>query len=185
MPRVLFCSFLPLVFALVSVEAKPKSNNTVGFVGKQATSIQNKRVTPNQWSGSKSQSQLLNKKFPIQKWDSHFSSVGSKRSAIEVKGKDGERKLFKTETKTFPKKEYGLSRWNERIKDLHKDAQIVEDAQPLKKAADEQMYRMMLQDSSSYADLGAELSLRDLNKFQFRRNRSSGEVPVQAAGSGQ
>lgn len=75
-----------------------------------------------------------------------------------------------------------MSRWNEQMKDLHKDAQLIEDARAVKKASNERMYYMMLQDNQQYADMADELSLRDLNKFQFRRNHSDGPVPVQAAG---
>lgn len=185
MPRGVFFCLISLSLAVPLVEAKPKvqSQSRVSFAGKKATSLQGKRVTPQRWSGSENQSSLLNKRFPMQNWDHHFSSLGSKRSGIEVTGK--EKEIFETKLKTYPKKEMELSRWNDKMKDLHKDAQLVEDAQPLKKAADEQMYTMMLQDRSTYEDLGAELSLRDLNKFQFRRNRSAGEVPIQAVAEGE
>ena len=41
-----------------------------------------------------------------------------------------------------------------------------------------------MQDSKSYAEIGEPLSLRDINRFQFRQNRSDGAVPVSEAGVG-
>jgi hypothetical protein len=114
-------------------------------------------------------------------WDSHFSSLGSKRAPITMDGK--EKQIFETKMKTYGSKEYSMSSWNERVKDLHKDAQLIEDADTLKKASDQRMYQMMMQDTQQYADMAEEMSLRDLNKFQFRNNRSDGPVPVQRAGS--
>jgi hypothetical protein len=40
----------------------------------------------------------------------------------------------------------------------------------------------MLQESKSFAETGETLSLRDINRFQFRQNRSDTAVPVRAAG---
>ena len=51
--------------------------------------------------------------------------------------------------------------------------------------ADRQLYNMMLQDTERFRDMGDELSLRDLNRYQFRRNRTDAEIPVEQAGSGQ
>jgi hypothetical protein len=42
----------------------------------------------------------------------------------------------------------------------------------------------MLQESKSFAETGETLSLRDINRFQFRKNRSDTAVPVRAAGGG-
>jgi hypothetical protein len=50
-------------------------------------------------------------------------------------------------------------------------------------AADHKLYGMMMQDARQYRELGDKLSLRDINRYQFRRNRSSDEVPMQKAGS--
>jgi len=154
----------------------------IGLVGRRADSISEQRVETKKWESKESNS-LMQKSFPMEKWDTHFSSLGSKRSPIDLK-EDKDKKLFKTDTKTFPKKEFEMSRWNERMKDLHKEAGLVEEPSTgtLKKATDEKLYSMMLQDTQSYADMAEELSLRDLNKFQFRRNHSDGPIPVEKAG---
>ncbi len=41
----------------------------------------------------------------------------------------------------------------------------------------------MMQDAPHYREMKEELSLRDLNRFQFRRNRTDDGVPVKKAGS--
>jgi hypothetical protein len=50
---------------------------------------------------------------------------------------------------------------------------------------DQKLYYMMLQDSQKYSDMAEDLSLRELNRYQFRRNRSDGDIPVEKAGSSQ
>ena len=41
----------------------------------------------------------------------------------------------------------------------------------------------MLQQAENYKDTGETLSLRDINRFQFRKNRSKDDVPVTKVGS--
>lgn len=50
---------------------------------------------------------------------------------------------------------------------------------------DSQTYAMQLQNPALFRELGKHLSLQDINRFQFRRNHSSGAVPVQKAGLGE
>jgi hypothetical protein len=123
----------------------------------------------------------LHKTFPITQWDKHYSSLGAKRSTLSLKETKG-KKLFKTETKTYPTKSYEMSEWNARLATLQKKARISTD-DSVQEIADKKLYEMMLQDAEKYAELGAELSLRDLNRFQFRHNRSDGEVPVEQVGA--
>lgn len=175
---------LSISFFTIALSAEPKANHRLGFAGKRADGVSEKRVEPKAWNGSTQNSQLLQKTFPMTEWDKHFSSLGSKRSPIDL-AESKEKSLFKTKTKTYPEKEYEMSRWNERMKDLQQEARLVSepDTGTLKKATDEKLYSMVLQDTQKYADMAEELSLRDLNKFQFRRNHSDGDVPVQKAGS--
>ena len=67
--------------------------------------------------------------------------------------------------------------------DLHRRAGIERDDRA-QLVADRQLYNMMLQDTERFRDMGDELSLRDLNRYQFRRNRSDDGIPVEKAGSG-
>ncbi len=126
---------------------------------------------------------MMNKRFPLEQWDKHFSSVGSKRAPIGMQ-ENKEKQMFKTNTLERKEVNFEMSRWNDRLADLHKKAGIEMDDRA-RLVADKQLYYMMLQDSESYRDLGAEVSLRDLNRYQFRRNRSNDGIPVEQAGSSQ
>ena len=126
---------------------------------------------------------MVNKRFPIQNWDKHFSSVGSKRAPISLKD-DKDKQIFRTER--IERKDFDLemSQWNGRVADLHKKAGIkMDDRAQL--VADQRLYNMMLQDTQRFQDMGDDVSLRDLNRYQFRRNHSDGAIPVEQAGSGQ
>ena len=48
----------------------------------------------------------------------------------------------------------------------------------------EHIQEIELQDAQQYRELGVKLSLRDINRYQFRRNRTNDGVPVQKAGAG-
>jgi hypothetical protein len=51
--------------------------------------------------------------------------------------------------------------------------------------ADRQLYSMMLQDTRRFRDMADELSLQDINRYQFRRNHPGDRIPVEQAGSGE
>lgn len=142
--------------------------------------LSNQRVGRQMWQMQKNTS-LMQKKFPLQEWEAHFSSLGSKRAAIQM-NESKEKKMFGTETKEFPMKEFDLSEWNERFANLQETAQISTDDR-VQDIADRKFYHMMLQDTQKYAEMAEVLSLRDINRFQFRRNRSDSDVPVTKAGS--
>ena len=154
-------------------------NRILQLFGQKADRVEEKKVEKKIWKQPET-SDLQNKKFPIKEWDKHFSPLGSKRAPISV---DAKEKKERFEVKVLEREtvDFEMSRWNDRMADLHKRAGIQLD----KKAqivADRQLYDMMLQDRRSYRDLAGELSLRELNRFQFRRNRSAEGVPVQRAG---
>ena len=178
------CS-LPRFFITVSltllgtVVASGQANSTVQNLSKQNSSLTNERMTRTIWNADKNTS-FTDKSFPMTSWDKHFSSMGSKRAAIDVKD-TSKRKIFETNTKEFDVKEFDMAAWNQKLSDLHKKAQISTDDRA-RKIADRQLYGMMLQDTRQFADMAEELSLRDLNKYQFRRNRSADQIPVSKVG---
>ncbi|MGJ8649520.1 MAG: hypothetical protein ACSHX4_04115 [Opitutaceae bacterium] len=142
--------------------------------------ISDKRVGRQVWQMQKNTA-LMEKNFPLQEWDTHFSSLGSKRTAIKM-SETNDKKMFGTKTKEFPMKEFDLSEWNEHYADLQETAQISTDAR-VQDIADRKFYNMMLQDTRKYAEMADVLSLREINRFQFRRNRSDSDVPVTQVGS--
>ncbi|CAA6690585.1 MULTISPECIES: hypothetical protein [unclassified Lentimonas] len=151
----------------------------VDSLGKQATGVSQKRFEQKSWSGGQ-QSDLMKKSFPFKQYDSHYSALGSKRSNISMKEtKDKER--FKAEMMEFPEKKMDISKWNGRLAQLEDQAQI-STGTTSKQIEDKRMYESMMQTSKNYAETGKILSLRDVNRFQFRQNRSSSAVPVTAAG---
>jgi len=75
-----------------------------------------------------------------------------------------------------------ISKWNGRLADLERQAQISTNS-TAKKIENKRMYERMLNESTSYAQTGETLSLREINRFQFRQNRADTAVPVRAAGS--
>ena len=74
-----------------------------------------------------------------------------------------------------------ISKWNGRLADLERQAQISTNS-TVKKIENKRMYDRMLNKSKSFAQTGETLSLREINRFQFRQNRSDTAVPVRTAG---
>ncbi len=168
---------LAFVTCLLSVSGNTR---TVDFAGRKADRVEDKRFDRKMWTQPE-RSTLQNKSFPIEEWNKHYSSLGSKRAPIAVNERR-EKERFETrmiDRESFPLE---ISRWNERMADLHKRAGIEVDDQA-QIAANRQLYNMMMQDTRQYANLAEELSLRDINRFQFRSNRPDGQIPTQQAGS--
>ena len=159
------------------LEANP---NTVSLVGKRATSIEGQRLEKKLLAQPRT-NLLMNKTFPIEQWDKHFSSLGSKRAPISLT-ENKDKQLFKTTKLKQKTVRFEMSQWNEQLSDLHKKAGIEMD-EKARLIADQKLYYMMLQDSKKYSDMADELSLRELNRYQFRRNRSDGDIPVEKVGS--
>jgi len=159
------------------LEANPR---TVSFAGKRATSVEGQRVEKKLWAQPQT-NYMMNKTFPIEQWESHFSSLGSKRAPISL-SEDKDKVLFKTKMLDQKMVRFEMSQWNEQLSDLHKKAGIEMDDKA-RLVADQKLYYMMLQDSQKYSGMADELSLRELNRYQFRRNRSDSDIPVEKAGS--
>jgi hypothetical protein len=175
-----FALLFSWLMALPPLQAEVRS--PLGLSGRRAERIEDRRFDRKLWRDRESNS-LMDKRFPLTEWDKHFSPVGTKRAPITVEGQ-GERTIF--ETKRIDRKElsFDMSRWNERMADLHEKAGI-EMSDEVELVANQQMYSAMLQDTQRFSEMGEKLSLRDINRYQFRRNRSDGELPVQRAGAGE
>ena len=176
LPLLVYCA-LPIFMMVSFLEANP---SIVSFVGKRATSVEGQRVEKKLWA-QPDNNFLMNKTFPIEQWDKHFSSLGSKRAPISLT-ENKDKQLFKTRMLKQKMVRFEMSQWNEKLSDLHKKAGIEMDDKA-RLIADQKFYYMMLQDSKKYSDMADELSLRELNRYQFRRNRSDSDIPVEKAGS--
>ncbi|MGC6423982.1 MAG: hypothetical protein ACON4O_03230 [Lentimonas sp.] len=166
------------IFAFTSL-VYGEGSAVVNELSAENSRLGKQRVEQRKWKAPQ-QSNLLDKSFALKEWDKHFSALGSKRAPISARDSN-EKKIFSTETKEYQMKNYEMSRWNERLATLQQNALIQTD-QKAAKLAEKQLYYMMLQDNRKYEELGVKLSLRDINKYQFRRNRSDGEIPVSTAG---
>lgn len=172
----LLCS---LIVDLAPLEANNRS--ALGLSGRRADRVENQRFEKKTWQQPPSNS-MMQKRFPLKEWDKHFSPVGSKRAPIPMEA-DQDRAVYKTkriDRKEFPAE---MARWNERMVELHEKAGI-EMSEEAELVMNQRMYSAMLQDTQQFKELAENLSLRDINRYQFRRNRSDGEVPVQRAGGG-
>lgn len=151
------------------------------FIGRKAERVQEQKVEKKLWSKPEA-SRLQDKTFPITEWNKHFSSLGSKRApiALDEKKKKERFEIDVMERKTI---DFDMSRWNDRMADLHKQAGIDMDKRA-QLVADRELYDMMLQDARNYREIAEKLSLRDINRFQFRRNRSPDGIPIKKAGEG-
>jgi hypothetical protein len=173
--------FLILAFALTGA-CLSGATTVLDSYQKQATDVSDTRVKPRMWSNDK-RPNLMQKKFPFKKWNAHFSSLGSKRAPIALTEKR-EKKRFKSKIMEFPTIAVEISEWDGRFAKLQRQAQISTD-DSARKIADKQLYNMALQDTRKYEEMGATLSLREINRYQFRHNRSDAAVPVRKAGAGQ
>lgn len=176
----IFALFFSVLLLLPPLEVDARS--PLGLSGRRADRIENQRFDKKLWQQPESNS-LMEKRFPLKEWDKHFSPVGTKRAPIAVVGQ-GDRAIFETNRINRKEVSFEMARWNERMADLHKKAGI-EMSDEADMIASRQMYSALLRDSQQFSEMGEELSLRDINRYQFRRNRADGELPVQRAGAGE
>lgn len=151
---------------------------------RQEQELSQKRFKQEKWSGGQ-QSDLNGKTIQFKNWNKNYSSLGSKKWDYSIE-KARNKKPFKAETVDFFKnnKEIELSDWEGYMANLESRARISTETKA-RIAQDKRIHEMMLQQVENYKDTGETLSLRDINRFQFRKNRSDGDVPVTKAGSGE
>ena len=170
--------FIALAFVM-TVACLRGEISAVDAYNKQEENLSQQRFEQKSWSGNQ-KSDLMQKSFPFKQWDSHYSSLGSKKSNISLtESKDKQR--FKSEIVEFDTKSMDISKWNGRLADLERQAQISTNS-TVKKIENKRMYDRMLNKSKSFAQTGETLSLREINRFQFRQNRADTAVPVRTAG---
>lgn len=152
------------------------------FLGRKAERVEQQRVEKKLWSKPEGAA-LMDKSFPIKEWSKHYSGLGAKRAPITMSEKR-KKERFEVSVVNLKKVDFELSRWNDKLADLHKRAGIqIDDRARI--AADHRLYNAMMGEARQYRDLGEKLSLQDINRYQFRRNRSSEEIPIQPAGAGE
>jgi hypothetical protein len=80
------------------------------------------------------------------------------------------RELYATQTLTFPVQQKALADMNGRLAALQQRAQMSIDDR-LTAIEEQRVYAMMLQGTQQYGAMREKISLRELNRIQFRRNR--------------
>ncbi len=150
---------------------------------KQEKGLSQKRFKRKEWSKGQ-QAELTEKTFSFEHWNKYYSSLGSKKWNYKSE-KVSERKRFDTSlSKLFKKnRDIELSEWQGYLASLESQAQISTDA-TARITQNRRIYESMLQQAKHFKDTGEEVSLRDINRFQFRKNRPKDDVPTTQAGSG-
>lgn len=161
--------------------SKETVKSPLEVMGRQATAIEEKRIPLKQWSSGESLP-LTEKRIPLEAWSKHFSSLGNKRAPIAMTSK--EQATVPVVRKQYPKQKRPMSRMNRSMARIERESRIRTLDKPLV-LKEAQVYAMMLQGAVFEEEMSQQLSLRDLNRFQFRRNRSDAPVPVKQAGGGE
>lgn len=151
-------------------------------LGKTATSVSEKRFQRQIWKGGDEKSPLGRKSFHMKEYDKHYSSLGSRKASSEIRKKMDHKAYTSPEVVSHKRLSKKMSRWSRRPLTLEERSRI-ETSQKSELLRDRQMYQAILQDTpQAYADLAKELSMKDINRFAFRRNRSKEAPGVTAAG---
>lgn len=173
---------IALVFGSIKCTFLYGETSVVESFGKKEKELSRKQFKQKDWSGEQ-QSNLKQKRISFKNWEMHYSSLGSKKWDTSVQ-KAGGKKRFKSAKMEFPTKDdMEFSQWQGYLVDLESKAQISTDS-TVRLVQDKRVYEAMLQRAERYKDTGELLSLRDINRFQFRKNRSDKSVPVTEAGVG-
>ncbi|ADE54406.1 hypothetical protein [Coraliomargarita akajimensis] len=174
--------FLCAAFVAGTSALSAQTPSATGKLDKQVKSVSGKRFGVQSWNGSK-QSRIRQKSFPLEHYDKHFSSLGRQRSGINVKEERSKEQFRLPDLKEFDKsRSIEFSKWNQHMTDLEKQARIGTD-DSMQEIMDKQRYNMMLQDTPrAYAELAEQLSMKDINRFAFRRNRSAAAPSAEQAG---
>lgn len=173
-----FLAALLLLIPFPEVSAR----SPLDLVGRRADRVEDQRFTKKIWESRQSNS-LMERRFPLEQWNKHYSSLGSKRAPIPMVA-DQDRPIF--QTRTLPRKtvERKTSRWSGQMADLQRQAQI-ETGDQATLVRDRDIHSRLVNNVVPFRDMGETLSLRDINRYQFRRNESDGPVPVRPAGGRQ
>lgn len=149
---------------------------------KQEKTLSQKRFEQKKWSKGQ-QSDLTEKILSFEHWNKHYSSLGSKKWNSKSE-KISEKKRFNISRSNFFKKNRAIefSEWQGYLASLESQAQIGTDT-IARITQNKRIYEKMLQQAENYNETGEQLSLRDINRFQFRKNRSKDDVPTTKAGS--
>ncbi len=170
-----------LIVMAPSADAQNRRSG-VSFTGQRADRIEQKQV-PIQRADMGGTSRLQDQRFGIEEWRKQFSPLGQRRAGMDPSQESRlAQRRFETDVVTMPEQVYGMARHNQRMADLRERAHVDTDDRAWRfERAPRTM--MDLQNVKHFTDQVKEADLRDINRFQFRRNRPEG-IPTEAAGRG-
>ena len=124
------------------------------------------------------------KTIEYSRWDKEMSRLGDQRAPIGPEGTDArsaaQRKSFRHPgVKSYPDEPIERARLDGQEADIRNFDEIREMAL-VEKYRDASVHRVM-ENAREFRSMGEELGLKDLNRYQFRKNRPDG-IPVQRAG---
>ena len=122
------------------------------------------------------------KRFSFKDWDKHFSNLGQKKFTSRKKISQSFDKLFKKNIKGMPYVSRQISEWDKHLADIKKNARI-ELSKEAQLLSVRETYNLMLQDMGYFQELAEAMDLRSINRYQFRRNRPEGPIPVDKSGT--
>lgn len=116
----------------------------------------------------------------LDKWNKRFSPLGQRRAPMQVEG-SFDTKMIEPEMKEYEVIDREMSIWNEREAYFESWGRMME-RDRVGKYEDAPVARVS-REAPRFEDFGEQLDLQELNRFQFRSNRSDG-LPVQRVGTG-
>jgi hypothetical protein len=165
----------PLLVCGQTLDAKSK-------LGEQVSSVSEKRFKRDTWRSGKQLSPLGKKSFHMKEYDKHFSSLGSQKASSAFDKKLDRKEYTTPEVVTYdrvPRKVSGLSGRQAKLKKQSR----LETSQKAPEIGDRKLYQAILQDTpQAYADMADKLSMKEINRFAFRRNHSKETPKAIAAG---
>lgn len=151
-------------------------------LGKQVSSVAEKRFERSTWRGGKQRSPLGKKSFHMKEYNKHYSSLGSRKASSDFHKKVDRKAYDSPGVVTHKRVSRKMSGWSRRLSDVSKPSRI-ETGQEADLLRERRFYQAILQDTpQAYADLAEKLSMKEINRFAFRRNRSPETPEATAAG---
>lgn len=168
---------ITVAMGLCGVNPVALNAQELSSLNQKATGVTSKKWSSFQWSGTSTTSEFSEQRFPTPRWGKRSSRLGSKRAGRTF-DKRFDRKLLGRKTKSYKKLEREMSRLHQDLSSIFERAGIQTD-QRSEEISNQALYSMMLQSTRKYEEIAEKVSLRDINRFQFRRNRSDGAIPVE------
>jgi len=171
-----------LAFAVLSVaglfvDAAPRRLSNLG----ETNSLTEKKFNPGNNTNPRSDLMMQNDRIQFQEWHRSYSSIGEKR--VDQFAQRGG-KEFRTDTV-----EYGTWERKEARISLEADQRKLANVKNWNTVRENVLSHqfsgteMQTPEAKRFSEMVDEVSLRDINRYQFMKNKTDAGIPVQRAGS--